>query len=292
LPRSGACAAAIGTLGAALESRIRRDRFARIMRRFRLLAFAFALAAALPARAATDYTDIWWSQGGGESGWGINLAQNASTIFATFYVYSMAGAPVWYTALLTRTVGETFTGPVYATSGAAWFGAPVWVPPSATAAVGSAAFAGLTPYRGTLTYTIDSVPVSKTIERTTLAPLNVSGTYLGAVTGRRSNCPVSGRILDPMQFVITQSGSPGVVRIEQLSTVDGAPVCTMEGTGIQHGGLIDIPDAAYACIDISGAAAHVIGLRPTATGFEARWVSDLGGGCTESGNLSGATQGV
>ena len=199
---------------------------------------------------------------------------------------------MWYTALLTRTFGETFSGEVYASSGGAWFGSPTWVPPSATVAVGNATFVGETPYRGTLAYTIDAVPVSKTIERTTLDTISVSGTYLGAVTARRSNCTsiLSGRILDTMQFIITQTGSPGTVRIDQYSTVDGSLVCRMEGTGVQHGGLIDIPSAAYQCTDFSNATAHVIGLRPTATGFEARWLADFGGGCTETGNLSGATQ--
>src|SRR5512141_2452218 len=110
------------------------------MRNLRLLASVVALftaLVALPARASIDYTDIWWSAGGAESGWGVNLAQNANTIFATFYVYDTAGRPVWYTALLNHTVGETFVGSVYASSGGAWFGSPAWVAP-VTVAVGTA----------------------------------------------------------------------------------------------------------------------------------------------------------
>src|SRR5919108_6661927 len=154
------------------------------MRSLRIAALAFTLLAALPARATIDYTDIWWAAGGTESGWGINLAQNANAIFATLYIYNTARTPVWYTILLTRTVGETFTGTVYASSGGAWFGSPTWTPPNPAVPVGSAVFVGQTPYRGLLTYSIDTVQVTKTIERTTLVPINVAGTYLGAVTGR------------------------------------------------------------------------------------------------------------
>ncbi len=262
-----------------------------MIRSLRLLAFAAALACTLPARAATDYTDIWWTAGGVESGWGINLAQNGNSIFATFYVYTTSGVPVWYTALLTRTFGETFSGQVYASSGGAWFGSPTWVPPSATVAVGNATFVGETPYRGTLAYTIGGVPVSKTIERTTLQALNVAGTYLGGVSARRSGCGPD-PLFDRPQFVITQTASPGTVRIDQLSTSDGSLICRMEGAGIQYGGVIDIPSAAYNCPGaVINATAHVIALRPTMTGFEGRWFStDIGGGCTENGNFSGVTQ--
>jgi len=259
-----------------------------MMRTLRLIALALTLATALPARAAADYTDIWWAFGGTEPGWGINLAQNANTIFATFFVYSATGAPTWYTALLTRTVGETFVGTVSVSTGGAWFGSPSWVPPT-TVAVGTASFVASSLFRGTLTYSVDTVNVVKTIERTTLVGIDVSGLFLGAVTARRDgSCATT--YFDSVQFQVTQSGAPGIVRIDQLSAIDGSLVCRMEGAGVQYGGVIDMPDAAYTCPGIINAGAHVMGLRATASGFEARWFSDLGSGCTETGNISGATQ--
>lgn len=258
------------------------------MRPLRLLAIVLTLASALPARAATDYTDIWWDVGGREPGWGINLAQNANFIFATFFVFNTAGAPTWYTAQLTRTVGETFVGTLSVASGGAWFGAPSWMVPTIVP-VGTAAFVANSAFQGTLTYTVDTVNVVKTIERTPLVTVDPSGIYYGAVTARRDgSCATT--YFDSVQLMLTQTGAPGVVRIDQLSTVDGSLVCRMEGTGVQYGGIIDIPDASYVCPGVLSGAAHVIGLRPTATGFEARWFTDFGGGCTETGNMTGATQ--
>jgi hypothetical protein len=258
------------------------------MRILRLLLITLTLASALPARAATDYTDIWWNAGGTESGWGVNLAQNGDTIFATFFIYGPTNAPTWYVAVLNRTIGETFTGTVFFNTGGSWFGAPTWVPPAESVA-GTASFVAQSPQRGMLTYTIGSTNVAKTIERQPLAPLNIAGTYLGAITVRRDGCTPPPTIFELDQFVVTQSAS-GTVAIDQLSTTDGALICRMEGTGVQYGGIIDIADADYNCPGAYRLRAHVIGLRPTATGFEARWFADFGGGCTETGNMTGATQ--
>jgi hypothetical protein len=59
-----------------------------------LLVLAFA-----PAAAATDFTDIWFIPQ--ESGWGVNIVQSDSFLFATFFIYGSDKAPTWYTALLT-----------------------------------------------------------------------------------------------------------------------------------------------------------------------------------------------
>jgi hypothetical protein len=59
---------------------------------------------------------------------------------------------------------------------------------------------------------------------------------------------------------------------------------------VQTGKLLTITNASYGCIDGWSAPARVYNLRPTPGGFEAQWFSDAGGGCTESGQLSGVTQ--
>jgi hypothetical protein len=259
------------------------------MRLLRLLALSFTLCVALPARSATDYTDIWWAIGGSESGWGVNLAQNANTIFATFFIYNTSGRPVWYTALLSRTSGETFVGNMVASSGGAWFGSPVWSPPTSNVVVGTVTLIGQTPDLATLSYTIDGVPVTKTIERTFLEAISVAGTYMGGVSAQAPGCSPSSYV-EPVQLIVTQTGTPGTVRIDQYRTTDGSFICRMEGAGNQYGGVIDIPDAAYTCSFGLNARVHIFGLRPIMTGFEGRWFADIGSGCTETGNMSGVTQ--
>ena len=243
--------------------------------------------ASLPAHAAIDYTDTWWNPA--EAGWGVNLTQNRDSIYVTFYVYGSDGKATWFAALLARDgIGERFTGDLNRIAGT-WFGAPAWNGYT-IARAGTASFTGTSSTTGTLSYSVDGVAVTKPIERITLAPLSVAGIYIGGVSGRRSGCAVSGRIIDSMQLDVLHSPSTGEIRIDQISTSSGALVCRMQGTAVQRGKLLTVDNASYSCTDGWNATARIYNLRPTPAGFEAQWFSDAGGGCTESGQLSGVTQ--
>ena len=64
----------------------------------------------------TDQSDLWWVPN--ESGWGMQLVQRGSVIFATLFVYDPTGNPTWYTATLDPMAGNlTWTGDLYATTG-------------------------------------------------------------------------------------------------------------------------------------------------------------------------------
>jgi len=42
--------------------------------------------------AASNYTDLWWAApAGSEAGWGINLTQEGTTIFASWFTYDVTG---------------------------------------------------------------------------------------------------------------------------------------------------------------------------------------------------------
>jgi hypothetical protein len=248
---------------------------------------ALAALFALPALAATDYTDTWWTPA--EPGWGVNLTQNGNAIYVTFYVYGIDGKATWFAALLNRDgTGERFTGTLNRISGT-YFGAPAWNGYT-IAAAGTATFTASSSTTGTLAYTVDAVSVSKAVERITLDTLNVAGTYIGGVSGRRSGCSVSGAIRDPILVEILHSTLSGDIRIDQRSTSTGALVCRMEGKAVQAGKVLTVANATYTCTDGWNAPARVYNLRPTPGGFEAQWFSDAGGGCTESGQFSGVTQ--
>jgi hypothetical protein len=256
----------------------------------RLLLFTAFLVASLlvsPARAATDYTDTWWTPS--EPGWGVNLTQQSNTIYVTFYVYGPDGKTTWYAALLSRDgTGDRFTGTLSRFTGT-YFGAPVWQG-NASTPVGTATFTATSSTSGTLAYSVDGVNVGKSIERITLAPLNVAGLYIGGVSGRRSGCALSGAILDAIQFDILHSTLTGGIRIDQISTRTGQLVCRMEGTTTQTGKLLTVANASYSCVDGWNSPARIFNLRPTPAGFEAQWFSDGGSGCTDSGQISGVTQ--
>ena len=248
---------------------------------------ALAAFVVVPAFAATDYTDTWWTPS--EPGWGINFAQNGNSVYATFYLYGNDSRATWFAALLTRDgTGERFTGPLNRTTGT-FYGAPLWSGYTISGA-GTATFTATSSTSGTLVYTIDGATITKSIERITLAPISVAGTYIGGVSGRRSGCNPAGTFIETKQFNVLHSTLDGSLRIDQLSTSTGALVCRMEGTAVQTGKVLTVTGASYSCSDGWTGPARIFNLRPTPGGFEAQWFSDAGGGCTETGQLSGVTQ--
>ena len=67
--------------------------------------------------AATNYQDLWWKAS--EPGWGLNLAQQGNSIFATWYTYNADHTPLWLSALVQRQgTSNVYTGPLSQSSGA------------------------------------------------------------------------------------------------------------------------------------------------------------------------------
>lgn len=67
---------------------------------------------------ATNFQDLWWAAPQGvESGWGINLIQQGSTIFATWFTYGIDGAPLWLSFTAANSGHDVFSGIVHATTG-------------------------------------------------------------------------------------------------------------------------------------------------------------------------------
>ncbi len=64
--------------------------------------------------AATNYQDLWWNPA--ESGWGINLTQQGSTIFAVWFTYDQSGNPLWLSVTATPQ-GGAYAGTLYQASG-------------------------------------------------------------------------------------------------------------------------------------------------------------------------------
>lgn len=110
----------------------------------------------------SNYTDLWGTSS--QSGWGLNINHQGNTLFATLFTYDTDGTPLW----LVMSKGDkqadgSYSGALYRGSGTA-FNATGWSP-AGLAAVGTMriAFTGLEV--GTLQYTVNGVPVTKSITR-------------------------------------------------------------------------------------------------------------------------------
>jgi serine protease len=89
---------------------------------------------------ATNYQDLWWVPGGVESGWGLNLAQQGTTIFAGWFTYDVNGNAIWYSVSAPMTTANTFVGALYRTSGPAFSAVPFNPGLVQRTAVGTATF--------------------------------------------------------------------------------------------------------------------------------------------------------
>lgn len=115
---------------------------------------------------ATNYQDLWWNApAGSESGWGINLAHEGDTIFATWFTYDHDRTPMWLVATATRTMPGTYVGTLYRTTGPPFDAVPFNPAAVARTAVGNVTLTFANGNSATFAYTVNGVAQMKTITR-------------------------------------------------------------------------------------------------------------------------------
>jgi len=109
-----------------------------------------------------NYTDLWWNPA--ESGWGININHQDSTLFATIFTYDASGAPMWLVMSNgTRLGAGSYQGTLFRTTGSAFNAVPFTG--ASPAAVGNLRLDFADASHGTLTYTVNGTTVTKSITR-------------------------------------------------------------------------------------------------------------------------------
>lgn len=112
--------------------------------------------------AATNFTDLWGLAS--EGGWGVNIVQQGDTVFLTWFTYDATGRGQWFVASgLTRTTGNTFTGPLYQTRGAPFSAYTSAALQLSTVGTATLSFSGAS--AGTFNYTVNGVTQTKNIAR-------------------------------------------------------------------------------------------------------------------------------
>lgn len=235
---------------------------------------------AMPASAAADLTDLWWNPS--ESGWGVNFVQADSFIFATFFVYGADNKPVWFSAQLTRDSNGAWKGPLYRSSGS-YYGAPYNATLNNIDQVGDANFTPASETSGLLTYNVESVVVTKLIQRQTLLNIDLSGTYMGALITDVYNCDDASAVKTSRRFVdVSAAQTAGSADRIDFSFATGG-TCSFTGVAAQAGRLFRMENATYTC---GTGPATVYELKVTSLGMEGRYTAPIAGGCTEYGVFS------
>jgi len=259
-----------------------------ILRRFAATLLA-SVAFALPASAttfSTDYTDLWFNPA--ESGWGVNLIQQGNTIFATLFVYGPDQTARWYVASsMTGSTATSFSGPLYRTTGP-YFGA-TWTSGGPAVQVGTMAFNFNSPTTGTLTYSVDGVPVTKSVQRQTFIGNNLSGLYMGGLTAQGTSCAApnpNGPILVFNELTVTQTSGNQVSMPVVFFTGNGqAATCTFSGVYTQNGKLGTI-NGTWSCTTGNAGAFTITQIIMSLHGWSGRF-SGNDQFCQYNGNFGG-----
>jgi len=106
-------------------------------------------------RLANNYQDLWWAAGGTESGWGVNLTHQGTTIFATWFTYDANRNPLWLSATLAQSGPGTYTGMILLTGGQAFNATPFNPTKITRTTVGSATLTFSNGNAGTFSYAVD-----------------------------------------------------------------------------------------------------------------------------------------
>jgi hypothetical protein len=251
------------------------------------LVFAALLVAFATRAAAADYSDIWYDPD--ENGWGVNVIQNDTTQFITFFIYGVDGSPTWLVAATADDGNGNYTGGLVATTGT-YYGVP-WAG-AAGSVVGTASFTPIDGYHATLTYTLGNGPtVTRTIVRQTLAGLALAGSYSGSISGKVTGCTDANQnkanVKARYNLTVTQPGDGTATLVFTFvdNTYSGM-VCTLSGSLTQYGRIDQIAGATYGCtgggFSAGATTAAVESFHPSGQGIEGRWTAATGGGCNES----------
>lgn len=116
--------------------------------------------------AATNYQDMWWAAPAGvESGWGLNIAHQGDSIFATWFTFGADGKPMWLVFGAPKVADKLYKGSVVTGTGPP-LGTVPFIPANVKASVvGDATLTFIDGNRATFAYTIFGVSQTKSITR-------------------------------------------------------------------------------------------------------------------------------
>lgn len=114
---------------------------------------------------------LWWrSPAGTESGWGVNLIQQGTTLFVTWFTYGADGSGLWLVMSdARRTAANTYSGAIYRTTGPAFSAVPFDPSKVTVTQVGTGTFTFTDANNGTFAYNVDGTAQAKPITRQVFA---------------------------------------------------------------------------------------------------------------------------
>ena len=237
------------------------------------LAVAFSMGAALPSSAtsfSTDQSDLWYVAA--ESGWGMQLVQRNSIIFATLYVYDVNLKPTWFVATLTYQGSLVWQGDLLATTGP-WFGTTPFDPSKVSVRkAGTITWTSLTADTGKVDYDVDGVAVTKNVVRESLTLEDYNGHYAGAIHRTLSSCtdPIMNTVSELIGVMyVNQTGSS----FELINFPLTGGMCTYTGDLSQAGQMGSV-SGSYTCSSGETGTFSMFEMQGTPQGISGRMTSE------------------
>jgi hypothetical protein len=117
------------------------------------------------------FQGLWWNApAGSESGWGLNVAHQGDTIFATWFTYAATGKAWWLSMTAPMTAWNVYSGTLFATKGPAFNAVPFDPALVQATAVGTGTLTFADAANGTFAYTVNGVTQAKSITRQAFGP--------------------------------------------------------------------------------------------------------------------------
>jgi hypothetical protein len=107
--------------------------------------------------------DMWWA-GATQDGWGINIVQHDGILFAVWYTYAADGKGTWFVLPNGTWSGNTYSGPLYATTGSPWLGAAYNASQLVVTQVGALSLSFTDANAAMMSYTFTSGPFAGTAQ--------------------------------------------------------------------------------------------------------------------------------
>jgi hypothetical protein len=241
-------------------------------------------SASAPNLQGTGYiNDLWFPPN--EGGWGLNLIEQGDTAFATLFVYDAQNRPHWYSASQltagTQSGRPSWSGSLEESTGS-YFGAPYNASSVTRRAVGTMTFVLQENGDGSLSYTVNGLTVTKTVNRFAFRKNDLTGNYQGHVVVRADD--PRGLSYDDATFTIDDQGD----RVNMHITIFTGPTCDFAGQSIQYGSQRSVY-GTYMCGSAQGTF-EMNDLMVTAQGFTGTYQGPAGhiSGLITRGHISGA----
>lgn len=236
-----------------------------------------------------DVSDLWWNPA--ESGWGLNLVQQADIAFATLFVYGPDGKPKWYVASEMDNQGlgssgrdPSFSGTLYETTGPTSPNA--FDPTKVTArAVGTITFVQATPASAVVMYSIDGATVTKQVVRQTWRISNIGGAFAGTRVTRGFNCPPDNAVTENLGMIIVDQ-PPGSSSITITANGTTPSTSCLYSGSYSQGGRMGLIDGTFSCGDGASGPFRMEEVEVNPDGFSSHY-SAIFGGCQVRGHFGG-----